>query len=320
MKKLLLIWITIVLVCVACGQPSGSFKSNPIKVGLLLPETINDPVWGSKGYKGLLKIQSELNADVYYKENIKTRDAVKQALAEFDDQGVTLVFGHGSEYGLFFKEFHSLYPHIEFIYFNGEFVADNVTSIKFNSYAMGFFGGMVAAKMSGTKKLGIIAAFDWQPEVRGFIEGANFEDPTITITVDYTKSWSNDEKALEIYKRMENKGADVYYPAGDTFNMVLVEQIKEDGLYAIGFVSDQSDLGETTVLTSTVQHVDELYELIASEFIAGKLEHVPKSFDFAEGVITLGEFSPEVPQDYQTKIEKAVDIYIKTGKLPNEYE
>lgn len=316
LKKLLIVFLTFVLFCVACGQPASTLK--PIKVGLLLPETVNDPVWGSKGYKGLLKIQSELKADVFYKENVKTRSAVLEALEEFNKQGVNLVFGHGSEYGLFFKEFHDDYPHIEFIYFNGDFTADNVTSIKFESHAMGFFGGMVASKMSATKRVGIIAAYDWQPEIKGFIEGAKYEDPKVVVTVDYTKSWNDEGKANQLYNKMKEKGVDVFYPAGDSFNMTLVEKIKEDGLFAIGFVSDQSDLGETTVLTSTVQHVDYLYILIASQYAAGKLEHGIKTFDFAEGVISLGEFSPEVPLEYRNKIDIAVEEYKKTGELPSK--
>ncbi|HHW39072.1 MAG TPA: BMP family ABC transporter substrate-binding protein [Bacillales bacterium] len=313
MKKLLLIWATFLLLVTACGQPATNLSST--KIGLLLPDTINEPIWGNKGYKGLLLIQSALKADVYYKEGMKTKSEVKEALDEFQEEGVKLVFGHGSEYGPFFEELHNDYP-MDFVYFNGNFTAENVSSIKFESYAMGFFGGMVAAEMSKTKHIGVISAFDWQPEVEGFVKGAEYQDPTVIVDVNYTKSWGNQEKVLKVYREMEETGVDVFYPAGDSFNLPVIEAVKEDGHYAIGYVSDQSDIGESTVLTSTVQHVEGLYKLIATQYSTGKFQHGIKSFDFRDDVIALGDFSPEVPDELKIEVNKAVELYKLTGELP----
>ncbi|WP_143118190.1 BMP family ABC transporter substrate-binding protein, partial [Shouchella clausii] len=70
------------------------------------------------------------------------------------------------------------------------------------------------------------------------------------------------------------------------YNVSVIERLKENGLYAIGFVSDQSDLGKETVLTSTVQHVDVLYEIVANSFNKGELESGELFFDFQDGVIS----------------------------------
>ncbi|KEF38333.1 nucleoside-binding protein [Schinkia azotoformans MEV2011] len=314
MKKLLLILATFILLVTACGQPATNLSTT--KIGLLLPDTINEPIWGNKGYKGLLLIQSALKADVYYKESMKTRMEVKEALDEFEEEGVNLVFGHGGEYGPFFEELHNDYPNMDFVYFNGNFTAENVTSIKFESHAMGFFGGMVAAEMSKTKHIGVISAFNWQPEVEGFVKGAEYQDPNVVVDVHYTKSWSNKEKALKAYSEMEKTGVDVFYPAGDSFNLPVIEAVKEDGHYAIGYVSDQLDLGESTVLTSTVQHVEGLYKLIATQYIAGKFQHGIKTFDFGDDVISLGDFSSEVPDELKVEVNKAVELYKLTGEFP----
>ncbi|HHY72476.1 MAG TPA: BMP family ABC transporter substrate-binding protein [Bacillus bacterium] len=316
MKKLLLLLLTAIFLLAACGQPVS--KHTNTKVGLLLPETINDPVWGSKGYNGLLKIQSALKVDVYYKEGMNTKSDVKAALDEFEEEGVSLVFGHGSEFGPFFEDLHNNYPSIDFVYFNGSFTAENVTSIKFESQAVGFFSGMIAAKMSKTKHIGVIAAFNWLPEIKGFVDGAKYQDHTVDVSVYNTKSWSNKEVALKAYKEMEEAGVDVFYPAGDLFNLPVIEAIKEDGHYAIGYVSDQSDLGDSTVLTSTIQQVEKVYELVATEYVSGKFKHGIKSYDFQEGVISLGEFSSEIPNDFKNDINKAVELYKLTGELPSK--
>lgn len=290
--------------------------AEPSKVGLLVPVTINDPIWGSKGYKGLLKIQSELKAEVFYKEGVNSGESVRNAVKEFSEQGITLIYGHGSEYEPFFKEIHNEYPNIHFIYFNGQYTAENVTSLAFSAHAMGFFGGMVAARMSETQKLGIIAAYEWQPEIKGFVEGAAYEDESSHVSIHYTNDWDDVDEAMEVLKEMLNDGVDVLYPAGDAFNIPVIEKVKSKSLYAIGFVSDQSDFGQAAVLTSTVQHVDQLYALTAKQYLNGELKSEVISFDFKDGVISMGKYSPEVPEDYQQYINELIEKYKENGTLP----
>lgn len=288
------------------------------KVGLLVPETVNDQVWGTKGYKGMLRVQSVFDVDVFYKEGMDNEHVVFDAIQEYSNKGVNLIFGHGSEYAPWFNKLAARFPDIHFVCFNGDVRGENVTSLNFNADAMGFFGGMIAGEMTKTNKVGVLAAFEWQPEINGFFEGALFENPEVDVEISYTEHWDDVDIALNKLEDMINNGVDVVYPAGDGFNVPIIERLKEEGLYAIGYISDQSDLGEATVLTSTVQHVDMLYEVVAKEFNEGKLASGNLYFDFDDQVITLGKYSPEVSTKLQEKIDKAVQVYIKTGNLPNQ--
>ncbi|WP_346728936.1 BMP family ABC transporter substrate-binding protein [Lederbergia citrea] len=306
----------IILFLLGCSNTSNPGKME--RAGLLVPETINDQVWGTKGYQGLLKVQSEFGIDVFYKEGITSKAITEGAISEFSQKNVNLIFGHGEEYAEYFEQLASSYPDIHFVSFNGEANLPNTTSLSFDGYAMGFFGGMTAAHMSPNKKVGVIAAFEWQPEVQGFIKGAIIEEPETEVFVEYTQHWNDGEMALNLLDEMLLKGVDVIYPAGDGFNIPLIEKIKEKGLYAIGYVSDQSDLGQSTVLTSTVQHVDKLYELVAKKYAMGELEQGNQHFDFKDGVITMGEYSPLVDEEFKHSIQTYVHEYIETGKFPSE--
>lgn len=299
-----------------CGQPLAAGKVE--KVGMLVPETINDQVWGTKGYRGLLKIQSRFDVEVYYKEGMNSPLLVEQAVEEFSRKGVNLIFGHGNEYAQYFNSLSKDYPEIHFISFNGDVKNKNTTSLNFEGFAMGFFGGMVAAHMSKTKHIAVIAAYEWQPEIEGFYEGATYYDSEIDVDIRYVGHWDNDQKALEILDVLIVQGADVIYPAGDGYNIPVIEKVKEKGLYVIGFISDQSDLGESTVLTSTVQHVDQLYELAAIKFDRGELKSGNLFFDFKDDVISMGEYSPKVDDEFKAELEKQISNYKKTGKLPNQ--
>ena len=304
------------LLLASCGQAMSTGKLK--KAGLLVPDTINDQVWGTKGYEGMLKIQSHHNIEVYYKEGMNSQMVVERAVKEFDQKGVNIIFGHGNEYAEYFNEISDKYPHIHFVSFNGDAENSNTTSLNFEAYAMGFFGGMIAGHMTKTDTIGIIAAYEWQPEIEGFYEGANYENEQVKVLIEYVGSWDDGTQAFERLDKILAKNADVVYPAGDGYNVPVIEKVKEKGHYAIGYISDQSDLGESAVLTSTVQHVDALYELVAKKFDEGKLKSGNLSFDFQDDVITLGKFSPNVDKEYIELINTAIEEYKKTGKLPNE--
>lgn len=285
---------------------------------MLVPDTVNDHVWGTQGYQGMLKIQSRFNVDVFYKEGINSQELVELAVKEFDQNDVNLVFGHGSEYADFFNQLAEQYPRIHFVSFNGDAREKNTTSLNFNAYAMGFFGGMVAGHMTKTNNIGVIAAFEWQPEVEGFYDGALYENKDVEVTIKYVGHWDDDSKALQQLDEMLANQVDIVYPAGDGFNVPVIERIKEYEKFAIGFVTDQSDLGKSTVLTSTVQHVDKLYEIVAEQFSQGKLKKGNLYYDFQDGVISLGEFSPAIDYQFKDEMNAHIQTYIDKGKLPSE--
>ena len=157
-------------------------KGHIEKVGMMFTETIDDQVWGTVGYKGLREIELELKTDIYYRENIDSDQVVLETIEEFQELGVNFIVGHGSEFVPFFNKYSKEFPNIHFISMNGKAENENITCIQFDSYSMGFFGGMVAAKMSKNEKVGIVSAYGWQSEANGFIEGAKFQNPNIELS------------------------------------------------------------------------------------------------------------------------------------------
>lgn len=320
MKKLKLMLSLFILLSTfflaSCGQAEkkGHLKS----VGLLVTGTVTDQVWGTKGYKGLLNIQSQYNVDVYYKEYIDSLALAERAVEEFNHKGVNLIFGHGSEYAEYFNILSKKYPDIHFISFNGSAKNENTTSASFAGYAMGFFGGMVAGHMTKTNTVSVIGAFDWQPEIQGFKDGAMYENKNVKVITLLVQGWDNREQALKHLDTAISKDADVIYPAGDGFNIDIIEQVKAKGLYAIGYVSEQSDLGRMTVLTSTIQDVSRMFDILAGEFNDGKLVSGDISYGMKENVITLGKFSPNIDHAFIQKINKEIKQYKETGKFPDK--
>lgn len=316
MKKITYLFvIPLFLLLISC---TDSENQKLEKVGLLLPYPIDDQAWNRKGYQGMLKLQATLDVDLLLKEGVRSSVNVRETIDEFNEENVGVVFGHSHIYAEMFMNIKDDYPNMHFISFNGDVEGENITSLHFDGYAMGYFAGMLAGEMTKTDSIGVIAAFPFQPEVKGFEDGAKFHSPSVTVNVEFVESWVDKTKALEIFDTMKNDDVDIFYPAGDGYHVNIIKEVKKEGLYAIGYLGDQLDLGESTVLTSTVQEVEKLYEYVATEFKNGELPNGDLSFDFQDGVISMGEFSQEVPPITRKWLENHISTYISTGLLPNE--
>jgi transcriptional activator of comK gene len=301
---------------VSCEQAVQ--KGNIKKVGLLVEGTVSDQMMGTKSYKGLLTIQSKYNVDVYYKEGINSEAITERAVAEFESKGVNLIFGNGQKYSEYFEKISTKYPSIHFVSFNGKPVNNKTTNIILDGYPIGFFAGMVAGHMTATNTVASLGEGKWQPEIQGFNDGAKYENHNIKVVSSYVHNTDKQENVLNLLDKLIKQKADIVYPAGNSYNIAVIEKLKEKGLYAIGYTSEQSDIGVYTVLTSTVQQIPEIYDKIAKDFNEGKLQsgnlHVGMKDDF----ISLGEFSPKIDGNFKARVQKEINHYKKTGELPEE--
>ncbi|MFZ4450449.1 BMP family ABC transporter substrate-binding protein [Salibacterium aidingense] len=300
-----------------CDNPVSTASSEE-KAALLLENTIDEQGWNSKGYQGLLNIQSELGMEVTYEENVADMRKLKETVQGMQENGVTLLFGHGKTFADMFMKIKDDYPDLHFVSLNGAAEGDNITAVQFEGYAMGYFAGRLSSEMTQTNTIGVIAAQEWQPETEGFIEGAENNKESINVLKDSVGGWNDEDKALQILESMTSQEADIIYPAGNGFHVEVINELKSQGLQAIGYIGDQSDLGETTVLTSTVQHVDKMYQNIARQYQSGELKNGTISYGFKEGAISLGSFSPAVPDDVKDELEREIDHYKDTGELPGQ--
>jgi len=316
-KNLLLIFFVSIVILTSC-QPIFD-KGELENVGLILEGTIHDETWGRGAYLGVLNIKDHHNVSVLLKENINTFRQVEETVKDFDRQGVNLVFGHGDLYGKYFSELNENYPHIHFVYFNGQIFDRNLTSIHFNGYEMGYFSGLLAAKMTETKKIGIIPAFSTQSEVEGFYEGIKSVDPTIQVLIRSVQDWYDQQLAMKYFHELLEQGIDVVYPAGDGFNVPIIQDANKNNIYAIGYINDQYEVARETVITSTVQRLEDLYLEVANQYDEGDLPSGIINFSFDGEYIYLGTFGDSVPKEIQEEITSKINRFIQTGKLRNEY-
>lgn len=303
-----------VLLLTSCGNHKGELQ----KVGLITDNQIEDLSWEKRGFAGLQQIEKKYGVDVFLEENIQSESEVGKAVDDMAHRGVNLIFGQSSNYGNYFINLAKEYPNVHFVYFNGTYTSKRVSSISFQSHAMSFFAGMIAAKMSESGHVGILAAYEWQDEIEGFFEGVKYQDSDAKVHINFIEQWSDPEKGKNIYEKMLADDVDVFYPTGDSFSADIIKQAHEDDVYAIGYLEDQAKIAPSTVLTSTIQEISSVYERIADQFNEGELSGGVIRYDFADEVVRLGEFNDDIPRSFQQKIEKLINDYKDSGVLPYE--
>lgn len=315
MRQVMITILFTLLFVSGCAKES---KSNLQNVGMIFTDEISEGPLELKAYEGLLNIKEQFDAKVFYEEHVNSKHEVIAAVDRFVRKGANLIIGHSNNYGRTFVEISHEFPNVHFVYLGGGYFNENVTSMNINTHAMSFFAGMIASKMSVNQQVGIIAAYEWQPEIEGFYEGVKYQDPNVNVHINIVNDWNKQVTALNKYEELKQKAVDVIYPVGDTYSGDLIKAAKKDGIYTIGYLVDQSNLDEENVLTSTIQHIDKLYTYAADRFNEQLLEGGLLTFDFQDGFISLGKFSEKIPKDFQSLMLQLIVHYKETSLLPSE--
>lgn len=292
-------------------------KYNEINsVGFIFPDSINDQTWGTEGYKAVLDIVQEYDSNFYIQENIDNEEKTKLVLNELLDRDVSIIYGQGSMYEKVFNDYAQKYPDVHFVFTNGVSKHKNVSALNIEAYSMGFFAGYLASRESKSHKIGVIGAFDYQPEIKGFMDGAYYENKKTIIQASFMKTWEYNIDVGVITKKMIENDVDVFYPAADGINSEVMGIIKEYDRKAIGYITDQSYLGDF-VLASTVQDISKLYQDIAREYSEGRLAGGTKFYGMKDKISELHGYSPLVSSSTIEKMDRLIEEYKRTDKLPN---
>ncbi|MFD2639389.1 BMP family ABC transporter substrate-binding protein [Piscibacillus salipiscarius] len=314
MKKLLIfILLATSFLLVSCGQVFNTGQLN--NVGLLLDGTIHDETWGKGAYLGALEIKEEQNVSILTRENVTTSRETEEQVKDMKRQGVNLVFGHGSDFGTHFNDINETYPGLHFVYFNGNTFDRNITSIHFDGYEMGYFAGVLSAKVTKTNEIGIVSAFQSQPEVQGFFEGVKDTNSNIKVHIRSVFDWYDQQRAMLLFNDLLKENIDIVYPAGDGFNIPIILEAKKQDIYAIGYVSDQYEVAPGTVLTSTVQDIEKIYVDIANQYDEGELPSGVIHYGFDDEYIYLGKYGEAVSDRVKREMDELIERYLETGRL-----
>jgi basic membrane lipoprotein Med (substrate-binding protein (PBP1-ABC) superfamily) len=234
------------------GTPTPT--QEPMKVALLTPNSVNDSGWSALAYKGLQDIETELGAEI---QNVVASSPaeIADAMRSYAQKDFDLVIGHGYEYNAVGMEVGKDFPNTVFVSTSGNEFSNNVGTFRFNLEQATYLCGMIAARMSKTRVVGMVGG----PEVpsiestfQAFEAGVMAVDPNVKVLKAYTKSNDDVGAAKRQTLAFLDQKADMIIHQANAAAGGVFEACQERGVLAFGTNSDQSGDAPMTVICSAV--------------------------------------------------------------------
>ena len=286
------------------------------QVAMLMAVSCDDTGWGSSACDGMEMAKEQFDIEVSISERVAVPDA-ETAMRDYAERGYDLVIGHGFQFGDAANNVAAEYPGTMFAVYAGTVTGDNLVSVDPLSHEVGYLAGMVAGHTTKTNKIGAIGGMDIPAVVRvleGYCQGAQSINPDIECLYAYVDSWDDIQKGKEAAVAMINAGADVFFHDASFVGVGMIQAAAENGVYAIGFATDQRDVAPGTVLTSVLEGIDNSMVVLVDMLLKDELKGGMLRPGMADGVFKLGPYDDQVPQEVREEVAQAQEA-IAAGEV-----
>lgn len=327
----------------ACGQGSGeaakstataesSEPAEDLKLAVVLPGKIDDGSWNTDGYEGLKSAADTVGAETAYVENVGPSNQ-EQALRNFASQGMSVVFAHGGQYETAVETVAPQFPDVQFVTISG---ANPGAAPNVNVYGVDFAQpyyaqGFMAAKLSESKRLGVVTALQGLENVNqlvsGWRAGAKAADPSVKTTVVYLKNNEDPAEAKAAAQAMIADGVDVLMVGALNAAQQGVIQAAKAGKVWLGTqYADFSEQAPDQVMTSQLYTWGSMYTIAAEKYQGGELNGIAEQFGLTDSPDEPGttfqynadnQFNPKIPADIVAETEKVI-ADLKAGSIDIE--
>ncbi|MCB9137671.1 MAG: BMP family protein [Caldilineaceae bacterium] len=161
------------------------------------------------------------------------------------------------------------YPDIAFVFGSGGGPVEPNFSVFDNwIHEPAYLSGMLAGGLTQSNTLGVVGGLP-VPEVNrivnAFIAGAESVNPDVVVLTSFINSWFDPAAAKEAALAQIDAGADVLF--AERFG--VIEAAAENGFYAFGNMSDQTELAPEYVVSGPVWHMEPTVDYIINQVGAG---------------------------------------------------
>lgn len=290
-------------------------SSPKYKVAVLLPGSMNDGGWSTMGYESAKAAAEAIGAEFSYTETKSPQDAI-DALTDYGERGFTIVFCHSYDYQDACKKVAPDYPDTQFITSGGTTMTENITPIYVKSEQAAYLLGVVAAKMSNTKKLGAIGSED-TPSItktlKGFSQGATDTDPSVEVTITYLGTSTDAGKGKEAAIALINNGVDFLFASANAAAhgvFQAVDENKDKGVLGFGSYARITEQYPESFVADMISDYKPVFVEMAGKIVDGTFEPGKQYFAdiFNGGSVVLWnenmKISEEVMEAFNATVEK----------------
>jgi basic membrane protein A and related proteins len=293
-----------------------------LRIAVVTPSAPNDLAFSQSMVDALDAIGEEREIDVAVSDSLFVVEDAAAAIRDYANEGYDLVIAHGSQYGGPLEEIAPDFPDVSFAWGTAAdtFNLDNVYAYEAASDEGGYAMGAMGAALSDSGVIGVVGPIevgDAQLYVDGFKAGAEAEDPSIKVDINYTGSFSDVALASEAAEGFVSADADVMT---GTAQMVVgaVGVAEENGVAWFGTQANQTSLAPEIVVASQVYHWEVVLSDMLDKVEAGTLGGETYEINLAnEGLVIEFNDDYDLPEEVRARgdevIQGLIDGSIKTG-------
>ena len=183
----------------ASGTQKPLNQKSVLNVGMILASGgMGDKSFNDSAYKGLLEAQKRFNIR-FETVNFSNKEENLNALRLFARNNYDLIIGIAFENLENIQTIAREFPQTRFAEIDAELTGNNIASIVYREQEADFLIGVLAAKITKTKYVGVIGGTDI-PAIRrifaGFKQGASYEDSGVRIFSDFAGTFSDPQVGL----------------------------------------------------------------------------------------------------------------------------
>ncbi len=210
--------VALAVALLIAAHPSPAVAAGPLRVAIVTPSATTDMAFSQAMFEALKTVQKEMGGEaalkIAYSENMfKVPDAAA-AIRDYASQGYDIVIANGSQYGSSVEDIARDFPKTTFAWGTdvNTFGLANVYSYTAAAEQGGFVNGVLAAKLTKSKRIGVtgpVEVGDAKTYISGFAQGVASVDPKINVAKTWTGSFSDVAKMTEAARTHISAGADV---------------------------------------------------------------------------------------------------------------
>jgi basic membrane protein A len=186
---------------------------------------------------------------------------------------------------------------------------DNVQELFFRENESSYLGGIVAGKLTKTKKVGFLGAIKQDVIDRylvGFQAGVKSVDPSTKVCFAYVGSLSDPALGKQFANTMYGQGVDIIHAATAGTQLGVYQAAEEQKKYLISADVDVRPLAPNYGLTATGPDFAGAAKVAVQQYASNSFKAGLQVYGLKDGAVRILPFNDKlVPQDVQAAVEKA---------------
>jgi len=314
--------LALIALVVGCGSAktnsTGVPAAGPAKIAIIAPEKGDDFGWNQQGIESARAVGRELGVEVEVSERAGYGDIApiyRQLVANKAEWIILWASGYNTVGRQLAEETGT--KTVVIGAFEQGLVPGLCTDFETDAQEGAYLAGVVAAKMSASGVLGIVASADdenWNKMAAGFITGARATRSDITIRYAQVgqAAYADAPAAKRVTESVIAAGADIILGMGDGSTFGMIQAVENatpppgsDKVWFIDVIGDKTSLDTKGILlTSVVWDYLPAFNAALAEMAAGNYGKDIAYLDLQNGGIKLLE-SDKIPADVWAAVETA---------------